>query len=85
MEEKERRVLDALREVADQGIGEVNVRIEEDGVWLLSIIPWIRNPRESEIQDTVERRKVGFKFKSIEVADGKDVLLKCIKKIKLKV
>lgn len=83
MEEGRRKVLEALDDILDQGIGEFRVKVMEDNNLLISVEYWIKNPSETEVEEAVQGRKDSFRFGSVEVSDGKVVLLKVIKKFKV--
>jgi len=80
--EKQKRLLEIIKEVEDHGIGEVKITLKEDGVWIIRAEKWTEEPSEVCISFAIETIK-GWGFGGIEIRDGEYKLLKQGKTIKI--
>lgn len=84
MEQKKKRANTELDKIIENGLGELNIRIEPDQKVYITPEHWKRNPSDLDVQEAVdELADTGFGSLVIERGDGCWTLLKKIKKIRL--
>jgi hypothetical protein len=78
MDDKHKRLLDEIQHIEDQGIGEITIKVREDGKWLITCEKWVKNPSHQTIIDAVE-----WGFRGVTQEDLGEVVLKQVRKIRL--
>lgn len=82
MDEKRKRLHEALDDACDYGLGEFNIKIKEDGNFFIIDVRWKKNPSDLDVQSAVMPENLPF-FGGIETADGDVFVLKRRKAIRI--
>lgn len=80
MEEKRKKLHEALDEACEHGLGEFNIKIKEDGDFFILDYRWKRNPSILEIQEAFEHLP---SFGGLDKVDGEVTILKQLRRIKI--